>query len=324
MNRTERFYRIDQLLTSRKLLTRQALLDDLGISWATLKRDFAYLKDRFNAPIIFDHSAGGYRFDIANIGPAYELPGLWFNADETYALLTMHRLLSELEPGLLAPHVAPLLSRLNSIIAQNTSESTHVNERIQLTSIGKRLKNPAYFGLVSRATLARQQLKVRHYSREQNHYTERILSPQRLVFYRNNWYLDAWCHQRQALRRFSVDAIESIELMSEPAQEVSDTEMTAEFSSSYGIYSGSEAHIAHLRFSPAAARWVADEDWHPDQVGQYDAEGYFVLQVPYAEPTELLMDILRHGLHVEVLEPSELRKSITDVIHGMTALYREQ
>jgi predicted DNA-binding transcriptional regulator YafY len=324
MNRTERFYRIDQLLTSGKLLTRQALLDDLGISWATLKRDLAYLKDRFNAPIIFDYLAGGYRFDTANIGPAYELPGLWFNADETYALLTMHRLLSELEPGLLAPHVAPLLSRLNTILAQNTSESVQVNERIQLTSIGKRLKNPVHFGLVSRATLARQQLKVRHYSREQNHHTERILSPQRLVFYRNNWYLDAWCHQRQALRRFSIDALDSIELLGEPAQEISDTEMNEEFASSYGIYSGSEAHIAHLRFSPAAARWVADENWHPYQVGQYDSEGYFVLQVPYAEPTELLMDILRHGLHVEVLAPPELRQGIVNVIQGMSTLYQEQ
>jgi predicted DNA-binding transcriptional regulator YafY len=324
MNRTERFYRIDQLLTSRKLLTRQALLDDLGVSWATLKRDLAYLKDRFNAPIIFDHSAGGYRFNTPNIGPAYELPGLWFNADETYALLTMHRLLSELEPSLLTPHIVPLLSRLKSIMAQNTSGFAQVNERIQLTSIGKRLKNPAYFGLVSRATLARQQLKVRHYSREQNHYTERVLSPQRLVFYRNNWYLDAWCHQRQALRRFSVDALESIELLPEQAEDVPDAEMVAEFASSYGIYSGSEARIAHLRFSPAAARWVADENWHPDQVGHFDAEGYFILQVPYAEPTELMMDILRHGLHVEVLEPAALRQSVVDVIQGMTALYREQ
>jgi len=324
MNRTERFYRIDQLLTSHKLLTRQALLDDLGISWATLKRDLAYLKDRFNAPIIFDYSAGGYRFDTPNVGPVYELPGLWFNADETYALLTMHRLLSELEPGLLAPHVAPLLSRLNSILAQNTTESYQVNERIQLTSIGKRLKNPAYFGLVSHATLARQQIKVRHYSREQNHYTERILSPQRLVFYRNNWYLDAWCHQRQALRRFSVDALEAIELLAEPAYEVSDAEMAAEFASSYGIYSGSEAHIARLRFSPAAARWVADEAWHPGQIGQYDAQGYYILEVPYAEPTELLMDILRHGLHVEVLKPPSLRQTICEVIQGMAKLYQAE
>ena len=118
MNRSERFYRIDQLLTARKVVTRQELLDELEISWATLKRDLAFLKDRFNAPIIHDRDTGGYRFAEPGVGPSYELPGLWFSADETYALLTMHRLLSDLEPRLLAPHVAPLLSRLESILGQ--------------------------------------------------------------------------------------------------------------------------------------------------------------------------------------------------------------
>jgi predicted DNA-binding transcriptional regulator YafY len=289
MNRTERFYRIDQLLTSRKLLTRQALLDDLGVSWATLKRDLAYLKERFNAPIIFDYQAGGYHFDTPNIGPAYALPGLWFNADEAYALLTMHRLLSDLQPHLLSGHVAPLLSRLNTILAQHTPEHSQVSKRIQLAGIGKRSKNPSSFSRVSRATLARQQLHVSHYSREKNRHTERTLSPQRLMFYRNNWYLEAWCHTQQALRRFSVDALDSVTVLSEPAQEIADTELDTAFAGSYGIYGGTQAFTARLRFSPAAARWVADEDWHPNQVGHYDAEGNFILEVPYTDPTELLM-----------------------------------
>lgn len=92
MNRSERFYRIDQLLTARKVDTRQELLDELEISWATLKRDLAFLKDR--APIIHDRDAGGYRFAEPGAGPSYELPGLCFGADGTYALLTMHRLFS--------------------------------------------------------------------------------------------------------------------------------------------------------------------------------------------------------------------------------------
>lgn len=129
MNRGERFYRIDQLLTARKVVTRQELLDELEISWATLKRDLAFLKDRFNAPIIHDRDAGGYRFAEPGAGPSYELPGLWFNADETYALLTMHRLLSDLEPRLLAPHVAPLLSRLESILGQEGQRFDEIAQR---------------------------------------------------------------------------------------------------------------------------------------------------------------------------------------------------
>ena len=54
MNRTERFHRIDQLLASGQAISKQTLLDDLEISWATLKRDIAYMRDRLNAPILFD------------------------------------------------------------------------------------------------------------------------------------------------------------------------------------------------------------------------------------------------------------------------------
>ena len=34
----------------------------------------------FNAPIIHDRDAGGYRFAEPGVGPSYELPGLWFSA----------------------------------------------------------------------------------------------------------------------------------------------------------------------------------------------------------------------------------------------------
>ncbi|WP_413891452.1 helix-turn-helix transcriptional regulator [Candidatus Aalborgicola defluviihabitans] len=70
MNRSERFYKIDQLLAVRKVMSRQDLLDALEVSWATLKRDLAYMRDRLNAPIEFDRDAGGYRFGIPTVGPS--------------------------------------------------------------------------------------------------------------------------------------------------------------------------------------------------------------------------------------------------------------
>ena len=97
MNRTERLYRIDQLLHQRSVVTRNDLLAELEISWATLKRDLAYMRDRLNAPIVFDNERGGYCFDLSGAGPQYELPGLWFNSQEILALLTMHRLLEGFE-----------------------------------------------------------------------------------------------------------------------------------------------------------------------------------------------------------------------------------
>lgn len=324
MSRMDRLYRIDQLLANRQLVTRAELLNELEISWATLKRDIAFLRDRFNAPIIFDHEAGGYRFDKPNIGPAYELPGLWFSADETYALLSMHRLLSDLEPGLLAPHVAPLLARLEGIMGLDGHEFGEIEQRIRLAVIGRRRKKAEHFAVVSRATLERRQLRLRHYSREKNESSERTLSPQRLVYYRNNWYLESWCHTRKALRRFAIDAIESVDLLDAKAREVSAKALDAANSSSYGIYGGACAEIAELSFSPTAARWVADEEWHPEQVGYFEADGRFTLKLPYADPTELVMDILRHGRHVRVVAPESLRARMSGEVAAMMAQCRAQ
>src|ERR671924_683831 len=117
MERLERFYKIDQLLKERKgPVAFSALRACLGVSAATLKRDLEYMRERFNAPIEYDREANGYKFGRPRPGPRYELPGLWFSADEGYALRSMHTLLAELEPGLLEPHIAPLKERVRAIL----------------------------------------------------------------------------------------------------------------------------------------------------------------------------------------------------------------
>jgi predicted DNA-binding transcriptional regulator YafY len=77
MDRTERLYRIDQLLNERRCVPMETLIEDLGTSRATVKRDLEYLKDRFNVPIIWDRTLRGYRYDRAMpCASRYNLPGL--------------------------------------------------------------------------------------------------------------------------------------------------------------------------------------------------------------------------------------------------------
>jgi predicted DNA-binding transcriptional regulator YafY len=102
MDRTERFYRIDQLINNRKLVTTREFTAELGVSLATFKRDLLYMQNYLHAPIVYDRSSGAYCFDQNNtIGPKYELPGLWFNDTEIHALLVAKHLLEEIQPGIL-------------------------------------------------------------------------------------------------------------------------------------------------------------------------------------------------------------------------------
>src|SRR5918992_2525890 len=118
MDRLERFYKIDRLLKERKVVSFALFKSELGMSPASVKRDLAYMRDRFNAPIEYDRDANGYRFGRPRSGPRYELPGLWFNAAEIHALLSTLQLLSGLQPGLLDGQVSPVIARLRAILGR--------------------------------------------------------------------------------------------------------------------------------------------------------------------------------------------------------------
>jgi len=311
MDRTERFYKIEQLLHERKFATFGQLQASLGVSRATVKRDLQYLRDRMNAPIVFDRDAGGYHFATpGKYAPKYELPGLWFNSSEIYSLLMMKHLLEEIEPGLLGPHIAPLQTRLLSLLGSQDDEPAEITKRVKIQHAAKRKANIKHFELVAATLLKRKRLLIRHWHRRNNEETEREVSPQRLVYYRDNWYLDCWCHLRQGVRSFSVDAIRKVSGIDKKALEVPKKALDRELAAGYGIFAGETVEWAKLVFSPDRARWLAAEQWHPDQRCSYDEAGNYVLEVPYSDPTEIVMDILRYGASVEVLEPSSLRKAV--------------
>ncbi len=149
-----------------------------------------------------------------------------------------------------------------------------------------------------------------------------LVSPQRLVYYRANWYLDAWCHLRRALRSFAVDAIRKATILSVNVREVGAAALDMHLGAGYGIYAGPARNIAVLRFTPEAARWVAREQWHARQVQRYDADGFLVLDVPYSRDEELLMDILRYGGRVEAMKPPSLREKVEAALGEALRKYR--
>jgi predicted DNA-binding transcriptional regulator YafY len=324
MDRTERLYKIENLLRQRKWVSFAALQAYLGVSRSTLKRDLDYLRTRLNVPIEWSRDAGGYRFaESAGLAePAHELPGLWFSSSEIHALLTMQQLLAGLDSGgLLTPHVAPLMDRLNALLGSANNDAQQVRRRVRIIALAHRQVAPGQFQTVGSALLQRKRLAISYLARGPGQTTEREVSPLRLVHYRENWYLDAWCHLRKGLRSFALDAISQAQLLDSPAKEMDDATLDATFAPSYGIFSGGEVQWAQLHFSPERARRVAHEQWNPQQQGERLADGSYRLSIPYADHRELIMDILKHGAHCEVLGPESLREVVRVEVGRMGEKY---
>jgi predicted DNA-binding transcriptional regulator YafY len=113
---------------------------------------------------------------------------------------------------------------------------------------------------------------------------------------------------------FSVEAIKSAELVDDVARDMPEDYLRAVLESGYGIFSGRRTRIARLRFSPRQARWMSTEIWHPKQKSSWDRYGNYLLQFPYSNHAELVMDLLRHIPEVEVLGPKSLRMYLNERI----------
>lgn len=324
MDRFDRIYALHkELRNARYPVPGQVLQQRLECSRATLNRIIEDMRNFIGAPIVYDRKANGYHYTQSGEHP-YELPGLWFNASELYALLAVQQLLNQTQPGLLETHLSPLRKRIETILETEHLGSGELPSLVRiLYSTARRITGES-FQTIAGALMQRQRLHLCYLGREKNQLTEREISPQRLVHYRDNWYVDGWCHQRQALRSFSIDRIQNAHTLNSRAEDINDTQLDSHFTSAYGIFAGQATQTAILRFTPERARWVADEQWHPAQKGSWLKDGRYELHIPYGDSRELIMDILKYGPDVEVVGPEGLRVEVVERLHGAFEQYKER
>jgi predicted DNA-binding transcriptional regulator YafY len=310
MHQYERVLKLHGIFKShRRPVGAQRLREELGCSRATLYRDIAFLRDALGAPLDSDPEGAGFVYDQTE-GERFELPGLWLTSEELSALMALEALVVRSDPGVLADALAPFRTRVEKLLNEQAGTKQQPLERIRVVPWGSRKLNQQVFRVVAGAVLARQQLKFRYRARTTGADNVRHVSPQRLTHYRDNWYLDGWDHDREALRSFAVDRIGQPEVLDKPAVDREEKELNDTLASSYGIFAGTPKAWATIRFSARAARWVADEHWHSLQEGRWLEDGRYELKVPYSQSRELVMDILRYGPDAQVVSPQSLREEI--------------
>ena len=323
MDNFEREYALHQLLRSRRHpISTSELLEALECSRSTLHRTITHMRDYLGAPIL--NSPGrGYFYDKA--AETFELPGLWFRRDELEALLVMNHLLESVQPGILQRYIDPLRIKLKQILDGGVAgQRRFPTHRIRILRTHARSVPRELFVPAATAVVERRQLSFAYAGRVAGTVTQRIASPQRLVYYRDQWYLDGWDEGKAALRTFSIDRMRDIEILDRDAREVGEHDLDAALTAGYGLFAGPARYEARLAFTPERARWVADEIWHPDQVGHFRSDGCYELVVPYADPRELVGEILRHGPDVKVLVPKSLAELVRSRLKGALEQYGVQ
>lgn len=298
MDRFDKIYHLHGLRSNRHTpVSLEKIKEHLECSKSTATRTIEILRDHLNAPLEYYREPNGYQYNHQSSSTPYELPCLWFSSEELHSLLTCQQ----------------IQQRINKMHSKENSPQPVIVNKIHFPSVGRRLNDGQHFKRIATALFSNKQLCIQYQARGQNSASsKRTISAQKLIYYRDNWYLAAHCHFRNELRIFSIDCVHLVESLEQTALIVDIEKSQSFLHSAYGIFTGKAEFLAVLEFTKTRANWVADEHWHPEQKSKWLKNGHYQQSIPFSDSRELIMDILKHGAEVKVTSPSFLQQLVRE------------
>lgn len=319
MDKFDKVQQLHRLFCSHRFpIPISQLAEKLECSKRTAKTHVDILRDILNAPLCYNSETKGWHYD--NNADKFELPGLWLTANELHSFSAILHILNTMDEGLLGKEIDVVHLQLKKLLQARGVNINDFSQCVKYVSTSKRPVVSQHFSLITDALIHTKQLLIT-YSDYSGKSTQRMISPQKLVHYQENWYLDAWCHKREALRSFMLPRIQKMIKQTDNALPIESDSLLEHYQSSYGIFAGKAKHTAVLIFYPPVTNEVASIEWHPEQKTEWKGSSYQIT-IPYNDDRELIRDILKYGNNVEVIKPAALKNKIKRIAHSIVGMYQ--
>lgn len=295
------------MLSSDKKVTAKQISDKLEMNIRTVYRYMDTLS-KSGVPLISDtgHN-GGYTL----LKDFIEAP-LFFNSEEQTALC--HAANFAEEAGYYGG------KSLNSAIRKlrnhsNLDQESEIEKHASSLEVIKRNNtNPAYNHLEALEcyVVNRNSVIISYRKSGDNESNDRQVDPYRIIYWKNKYYLVAFCHLRDDVRTFRVDRIESLTATEETFEQLDDFSINSYFLGNLLPIMENEGSTANLVISGDTS--TLDEICQHWFLGHYLKERTFnqaVFQLEEAIMHKYVPQLLLpYGKGVQVVEPLSLKEEI--------------
>lgn len=305
MSQTERILFIDRKLQNEGDVTVNQVASRFEVSTRQIKRDIEYLRDRFNAPIVWDSKRKVYFYEK-------KFKTLAFADQKLVLFYVIMKSLSE-NQHYIPIYTDDLLSRISGDVP---SDYRSVCNKISYEIPQSEFINPEYFVDICDSMRDKKCLDI-EYLNLKNELSSRIVECERIINYSGSWYMICYDFKRSDLRTFHISRVQSIKQTKLPFHipEQGYEEKLKDFiSSSFGIFKGVPSNSATIRFYEEASRIVSTQIWHPEQTlvesseftPDHENKSYVELTLPVSNFTEIISKILAFGHLAKPVSPPEL------------------
>jgi len=310
----ERLLSIVILLLNRRLMQAKELAERFEVSVRTIYRDIETINGAGIPIVTYQGSNGGI-----GLAEGYRLNNNMLTNDELAAIVTALRSISASYGN--EKH-QQLMEKIHSVVRPADSEAfQHKSSRVLIDY------SPWDGNEYLRPKLQQLEKAVDHclivkfvYCNADGEMSHRIVEPHRLILKGKQWYLQAYCLEKEQFRLFKLKRMKDLEII-QGKTFIRHELPTQTRIPDRNLPESSRVTKFVLRFQ-VEARHLAEECFGIEALCPMD-DGSWLVRKEYPENEWLYRFILGLGHHVEVLEPPHLREIIADLADQVAKKYKK-
>lgn len=151
------------------------------------------------------------------------------------------------------------------------------------------------------------------------------VDPYFIKFFKQRWYLVGRCHERNALRVYSLDRMESASITMKNFTMKSKDYPQVIYNDNFGIMHGDEKTKSHdilLKFTIKLGQYILTRQLHHTQEVISRDENHIIFKMHMKVTLDLVQELLSYGSSLQVLSPDCLINEIRKTINEMNDLYK--
>lgn len=294
------------------------LAAEYEVSTKTILRDIDYLRLHWEAPIAYDPQRKGYCYTEES----YALPAIHLNEGDLFGLAIAHKGLEQYRNTPIHGKLAALFRKIEQSLPERVSlDAAWLDSRISVVPEQQSTIDPAVWEAVAVGLQQGRTLRLCYQKPGAAKAEAREVDPYHVLRYQGAWYLIGYCHVRKAVRNFALSRISVATVQPASFKVPTEFDPASVMAQGFGLGSGAGRYRVRLRFVPAAAPYVVERVWHPEQQLSRHRDGGVTLTMPAGDLAAIKRWVLSWGSEVTVLAPRELIDVMRAEIHRMTGYY---
>ena len=311
-----------RMLCSHRLgVTVKELVQEMDVSEKTIRRDLETFQQ---AGFPLEETVGDYGRKKWRIDPAKSQPGMTFTFDEAIALYLGRHLLEPLAGTLFWEAAQRAFKKIRASLGPKAIKYVEQFATVfhqTMVGVSDYSKKADLIDQLMIGIEDKQAVFITYQSLQATEPVTYDVHPYGLTYHKGSLYLIGWAPAHQEIRHWKVDRIEAAEVTEVAFQSPEEFDLHEHLAHSFGIFHGEGQVQIRVRFSPTAARYVSESQWHDSQRLTPQKDSSVVAEFSLDHTEEIKRWIMSFGRHAVVEKPDELREEIIEELTSLQHAY---